>query len=123
MLLRELGTELRLLVSALALSAIVAGMTGAVAAAPGECTVTGYGTFPCDVAMDGAGLTFALPDGDSFAFALVSEGEGLGYLIAEDAAPGRRPKEMGGFEPAPGQQGCWRSTKDQSFQFCAAIEQ
>lgn len=82
---------------------------------------TGYGTFPCEVALDGGGLTFELPDGQVFAFALVEEGEGLGYLIAADAAPGELPDELGSFTPVDGKDGCWVNTAREPFEFCAAV--
>lgn len=96
-------------------------MMGVVAAAPGQCTVSGYDTFDCDVAMDGGGLTFTLPDGQTFAFALVEENEGLGYLIAPDARPGQRPDELGSFTPAEGEPGCWLGERDID-RFCVLVQ-
>ena len=36
-------------------------MTALAFAQPGQCTVTGYGTFDCDVVVDGDGLHLAFP--------------------------------------------------------------
>jgi hypothetical protein len=91
-------------------------------AAPGQCSVTGYDTFECDVSVDGGGLTFGLPDGQIFAFALVAADEGLGYRIAADAAPGQRPVELGTFRPVEGEPGCWLGERD-GTKFCAALVQ
>ena len=86
----------------------------------GQCSFTGFGTFDCDVQLDGSGLTFNLPDGQTFAFAVVAEGEGLGYRIAADATPGQRPVELGAFAPVPEQAGCWQSQEDET-RFCASV--
>lgn len=94
-------------------------MTAMAAAAPGQCTVTGFGAFDCDVVLDGGGLTFELPDGRTFAFALIEEGVGTGYLIAADAAPGARPTELAGFKPVAEKPGCWARGED--FEFCAMV--
>ena len=108
---------------AVALGAVVAcGVTGAAVAAPGQCDVSGFDTFDCDVALDGGGLTFALPDGQTFAFALVEDGEGLGYLIAPDAKPGERPEELGTFEAIAGEPGCWAGEREIA-RFCVLVEQ
>ena len=90
-------------------------------AAPGQCTVSGYGAFDCDVVTDGGGLTFGLPDGRTFAFALMQEGVGSGYLIEADAAPGSRPDELQDLLPVDGKDGCWAHEDD--FEFCVLIEQ
>jgi hypothetical protein len=114
---------LRRVLGAAALGAVVAGLTVAAAvAAPGQCMVTDYGSFDCDVAIDGGGLTFELPDGQVFAFALVEEGEGLGYLIAPDGRPGARPDELGTFRPVEGEAGCWQSTRNDD-RFCVLVAQ
>src|SRR5690606_25949338 len=62
---------------------LIAGFTLATSAqaAPGECSVSGYDTFACDVSVDGGGITFELPDGKMFVFSQTVVGEGLGYLI------------------------------------------
>ena len=91
-------------------------------AAPGQCSMTGYGSFACDVAADGGGITFALPDGQVFAYALTGENEGIGYRIAADAGPGQPPRNLGTFVPAEGQPGCWTGGRD-GLEFCAAIAQ
>ncbi|UYO00799.1 MAG: hypothetical protein KIT02_06220 [Devosia sp.] len=91
-------------------------------AAPGECSFTGYESFDCDVAADGGGVTFTLPDGDLFVFAQTEDGEGLGYRIAADVKPGQRPEELGAFSPVEGEPGCWLGSKDE-LKFCAAIAQ
>jgi hypothetical protein len=98
-------------------------MAGAALAAPGQCSMTEYGTFDCDVTMDGGGLTFGLPDGQTFAFALVDENEGLGYLIAPDARPGQRPDELGPFSPDADAAGCWISDRKSDMRFCAMVAQ
>lgn len=92
------------------------------AAAPGQCFLTGYGAFPCDVSADGGGLTFPLPDGNVFAFALVAVDEGVGYRVAADAEPGQAPKVLGTFRPVTGEDGCWQADRDE-IRFCAAVEQ
>ena len=91
-------------------------------AAPGQCTVRDGAAFDCDVALDGSGLTFALPDGQVFAFALVEDGVGMGYLAAPDAAPGSRPEELGQMVPVPDKPGCWMGGRD-DFSFCAQVAQ
>lgn len=95
------------------------GFMGAPLAEPGQCTVSGVGTFDCDLARDGGGLTFALPDGRVFAFALVGTGEGMGYLGAADAL---YPQELGAMTPAAGAPGCWVGGKD-GFAFCVQVAQ
>ena len=96
-------------------------MAMAAYAMPGQCTVTGYDTFDCDIALDGGGLTFGLPDGQTFAFSLDEDGAGTGYLIAADAAPGSRPDEIGGLVAVDGRPGCW--ARDDDFEFCVLIEE
>lgn len=91
-------------------------------ATPGQCSMTGYDDFECDVAADGGGITFGLPDGQVFAFALTAENEGIGYRIAADAAPGQAPKALGTFHPVDGEPGCWIGERD-ATKFCAAIAQ
>lgn len=91
-------------------------------AAPGQCQMTGYGDFPCDVNVDGGGITFAVPSGETFVFAHESDGEGLGYLIEAEPKPGRYPKELGRFAPVAGQDGCWFGDKD-DITFCALLVQ
>lgn len=91
-------------------------------AAPGQCSMTGYEDFACDVDVDGGGITFALPDGQSFVFAHVADGEGLGYLIPTQPEPGALPQELGMFAPVADKPGCWLGAKD-DITFCAAIEQ
>ncbi len=114
--------ELRRVVWAAALGLAAAGvMAGAAWAAPGQCMVSGYETFPCDVAVDGGGVTFGLPDGQVFAFALTAADEGLGYLIAAEAGPGSPPDELGRFTRVPGEDGCWMH--DEDLQFCVLVEQ
>ena len=103
---------------------LLAGLALAVPAnaAPGQCSVTGYDTFDCDVTVDGGGITFLLPDGQSFVFALVVDGQGLGYLGAADQRPGTYPEELGSFLPVEGEAGCWLGEKD-GLKFCAAVLQ
>lgn len=103
--------------AALAISLALATPT---LAAAGQCSYTGFGTFDCEVELDGAGLAFELPDGQTFAFAAVNEDEGLGYRIAADAAPGQRPVELGAFRPVSGEAGCWQSQRDE-IKFCASV--
>ena len=112
-----MGARLRLLTAALVWGAMVAGA----AAAPGQCTVTGYDTFDCDIALDGSGLTFALPDGGTFAFAVDEDGAGTGYLIASGSAPGSYPDELSALLPVDGRPGCW--AREDDFEFCVLIEQ
>jgi hypothetical protein len=92
------------------------------AAAPGQCSMTGYDAFDCDVTVDGGGITFALPSGETFVFAHEANGEGLGYLIAAEPQPGRYPEELGRFVPVEGEDGCWLGDKD-GITFCAALVQ
>lgn len=109
--------------SAIALGAVVTGIgTMATLAAPGQCTVTGYDSFPCEVTLDGGGLTFGLPDGQTFAFALVAEGKGQAYRISPDAGPGRIPDDLGTFKAVEDEAGCWASTRDE-FRFCVLVQQ
>ena len=89
-------------------------------AVSGQCSLTGYDAFECDVETDGGGLTFALPDGQTFAFALVEDNEGLGYLIAADARPGQLPEELGTFRPLADDPGCWQAKRDET-KFCALV--
>ena len=105
-------------------AALLAGfaLAGSAMAAPGQCSMSGFGSFACDVGFDGAGITFELPDGQVFAFALVTEVEGLGYFIAADAQPGQRPVELGVFMPVADEPGCWYGQKD-DVKFCALVEQ
>lgn len=115
--------NLRRVFGAVVLGAIVAGFgVGAAVAAPGQCEVSGFDMFDCDVALDGGGLTFALPDGQTFAFALVDDGEGLGYLIEPDARPGQRPDELGTFTPIEGEPGCWAGDRKVE-RFCVLVAQ
>ncbi|MGK2228058.1 MAG: hypothetical protein ACI9GK_001887 [Devosia sp.] len=106
---------------------VVAGLVWAVLAGvavaePAQCTVTGFGTFDCELSRDGGGLTFGLPDGQVFAFALVGEGEGLGYLTPVDAGAGTYPVELGLMTAAVDAPGCWVGGKD-DFSFCALVAQ
>jgi hypothetical protein len=96
-------------------------MMTAASAAPGACEVTGYGAFDCDVALDGSGLTFALPDGGIFSFALVNEGVGEGYLIAPGSAPGQPPQMQRALRAVEGKTGCW--AREDAFEFCALVLQ
>ncbi|MBO9587492.1 hypothetical protein [Devosia sp.] len=89
-------------------------------AVSGQCSLTGFGEFDCDVETDGGGLTFALPDGQTFAFVLVEENQGLGYLIAADARPGQLPDDLGTFAPLAEEPGCWQAEQDET-RFCALV--
>lgn len=91
-------------------------------AAPGQCSMTGQGEFDCDVNVDGGGITFALPNGETFVFAHEADGEGLGYLISAEPEPGSRPQELGRFAPLGGQDGCWFGDRNE-ITFCAALAQ
>ncbi|ODT64774.1 MAG: hypothetical protein ABS75_34095 [Pelagibacterium sp. SCN 63-23] len=95
-------------------------LAGPAMAAPGQCTMTGYDSFECDVTVDGGGITFALPDGQTFVFAHISDGEGLGYLHPAELRPGRYPEELGAFRPLEDEPGCWLGDKD-GTKFCAAL--
>ena len=105
-------------------AALACGLALAVpaAAAPGQCSMTGHGDFACDVDVDGGGITFALPSGETLVFAHEADGEGLGYLIPAEPQPGRYPEELGRFVPVEGQEGCWFGAEDE-ITFCAALEQ
>ena len=115
------GQDLKRVIWATALIAAAFGMTGVAMAAPGQCEFTGYPTFDCDVALDGNGLTFALPDGQTFAFTLEEGGAGLAFLIAPDAGPGQRPDELGEFVALADRPGCW--ARDEDYQFCVLVQQ
>lgn len=108
---------MRLLAAALLWGA----MNAAAFAAPAQCEVTGYGTFDCDVALDGGGLTFGLPDGRTFAFALTEADAGLAYLIEADARPGQRPDELRQFRAVDGEAGCW--ARDADYRFCVLLKE
>lgn len=103
-----------------AMLAVSLALAGPAAAVSGQCSLTGYEAFDCEVETDGGGLTFALPDGQTFAFALVEDGQGLGYLIGANATPGQRPEELGSFLPVPSEAGCWQSERDET-KFCALV--
>ncbi|WEJ34682.1 hypothetical protein [Devosia sp. SD17-2] len=91
-------------------------------AAPGLCEMTDYDSFDCDVSVDGGGLTFALPDGQVFAFALTADNEGQGYRISADARPGQVPVELGVFAPIADEPGCWFGAR-YDIRFCAMVLQ
>ena len=110
------------LILAAALGLAAGGMTVSLAAAaPGQCSITGFEPFDCDVALDGGGLTFTLPDGQVFAFTLIEDGVGTAYLIDPDAAPGQRPDELREFRAVEGKPGCW--ARDEDYHFCVLVEQ
>lgn len=115
------GQDLKRVIWATAFVAAAFGMVVVAAAAPGQCSVTGYDNFDCDVALDGGGLTFDLPDGGIFAFTVIEEDLGEVYLIAADAAPGQPPRVLRDFRPLDGQPGCW--ARDADYQFCVLLEQ
>lgn len=95
-----------------------AAMTGPAAAQPGQCSVSGWGTFDCDVVVDGGGLSFALPDGAVWAFTLTEADMGLGYLFPSDGGSGNRPRAQGEFQPST-KPGCWANLDE--FEFCALV--
>lgn len=95
-------------------------LAGPALAVSGQCSLTGYDAFECDIETDGGGLTFALPDGQTFAFALVEADEGLGYRIPADARPGQIPEELGTFTPLADEPGCWQAERDDT-KFCALV--
>ncbi|HEY0034978.1 MAG TPA: hypothetical protein VGB81_17080 [Devosia sp.] len=102
-------------------AAVMAGAaigTSAVAQ-PGQCSVTGYGTFDCDVVIDGGGFSFALPDGQVLAFTLSEADLGSAFLLAADAQPGKRPRELDDFKPKQSKPGCW--VREDGFEFCALV--
>ncbi|MFD1251413.1 MULTISPECIES: hypothetical protein [Devosia] len=105
--------------AALAFGLALAGVANA---APGQCSMTGFDSFDCDVVVDGGGITFDLPDGSTFVFAHVADGAGLGYRIAPEARPGQLPEELGAFAPIEAEPGCWLGDKD-NLKFCAAVLQ
>src|SRR5690606_24760684 len=111
------GGEMRLLTATLLWGAMVT----LAAAAPAQCTVTGYDTFDCDVVLDGGGLTFALPDGSVFAFTLETETLGSAFIVAADAKPGQLPQELHAFRPVADSPGCW--ARDEDFAFCVLVQQ
>ena len=111
----------RMIWAAAVMVAVTGGMVTLAAGAPGQCTVTGYDTFDCDVALDGGGLTFALPDGKTFAFTLVEDGVGTAFLIEADAGPGQVPDELRDFRAVEGKPGCWARGDD--FEFCVLVAQ
>ena len=89
-------------------------------AVSGQCSMTGFSNFDCDVDTDGGGLTFALPSGATFTFAVTTPETGLGYSIAADAAPGERPTELGAFGAVESEPGCWQSDRDET-KFCVLV--
>lgn len=89
-------------------------------AASGQCFLTGYDMFDCEVTTDGGGLTFGLPDGQTFAFALTSEDQGEGYRIAADARPGQPPVGLGTFVSLTDEPGCWQAERGET-RFCAMV--
>ena len=88
-------------------------------AQPGQCSVTGAGTFACDVVVDGGGFSFGLPNGAVLAFTLSEPGLGTAYLIESDARPGQRPRELKDFAAVPDRPGCW--AREDGFEFCALV--
>lgn len=102
---------------------LVAGLAlaGPAMAMPAQCSVTGYDTFDCDVAFDGGGLTFELPDGGIFAFTLLEEDVGTAFMVAPDARPGQRPRELHQFSPVADRPGCW--AREAEFEFCVLVQQ
>jgi hypothetical protein len=113
------GQDLKRLIWVAAMAVAACGTLAA--AAPGQCTLSGYDAFDCDVALDGGGLTFTLPDGQIFAFTLIEEGMGTAYLIDPEAAPGQRPDELREFEAVEGRPGCW--ARDEDYEFCVLVQQ
>ena len=111
---------MRLLLTGVAVAGLA--LADPAAAAPGQCSMTGYDDFACDVAVDGGGISFALPDGQVFVFVHEASDQGFGYRIADVAEPGDRPDELGMFAPVDGEPGCWFGPKDE-ITFCAAVEQ
>lgn len=105
-------------------AAVLAGLALVVPAQamPGQCSVTGYEDFACSVDADGGGLTFVLPDGQTFVFAQLEDGAGFAYRIADDNQPGSRPEELGMFAPLDSKPGCWLGEKD-AITFCVSVEQ
>lgn len=103
-------------------AALVASLVLAVPAlaVSGQCSMTGFSSFDCDVETDGGGLSFPLPSGDTFTFALTTPETGLGYSIAVDAAPGERPTELGTFSAVDREPGCWHSDRDET-KFCVLV--
>lgn len=103
---------------------LLAGLAPVVpaAASPGQCSVTGFDVFECDVNVDGGGITFALPDGRTFVFSHVAGGEGFGYVLPAESRPGALPQELGAFAPVEGEDGCWFGAKDE-ITFCVALVQ
>ena len=102
-------------------AAMIAGaaISTPAAAQPGQCSVTGIGTFDCEVVVDGGGFSFGLPDGDVLAFTLTEPSAGLAYLVRADAKPGQSPRELDEFAAVPGKPGCWAA--ENGYQFCAMV--
>jgi hypothetical protein len=96
-----------------------AAIGGPATAQPGQCSVTGWGTFDCDVVVDGGGFSFGLPDGAMLAFTLTEPDIGLAYLIPADSEPGQRPRPQGEFQPVNGKPGCWAN--QDGYEFCAMV--
>ena len=111
----------RMILAAAIMLAATGGMVTLAAGAPGQCMVSGYGTFDCDVTLDGGGLTFALPAGETFAFTLTGEDVGTAFLIAADARPGQVPDDLGPFHAVADKAGCW--AQDEGVEFCVLVEQ
>ena len=115
---KDLG---RMILAGAVAAAAMGAMLTLASAAPGQCTVSGYDTFDCDVALDGGGLTFVLPDGRTFAFTLVEEDVGTAFLIDADAEPGQPPEELRDFRAVDDRPGCWMRGED--FELCVLVEQ
>jgi hypothetical protein len=91
-------------------------------AEPGQCSFTGFDEFACDVAADGGGITFALPDGQTLVFVHSGDGAGQAFLNGAGVAPGSLPRALGEFLPAESRPGCWIGQRD-GAEFCASIAQ
>lgn len=115
-----LGVLMRVFVAG-ALLACGLAMVSPAAAAPGQCLLTGFESFPCDVVVDGASLAFDLPDGRRFAVVFDAAGQGTAFARRPDAAPGTRPDDLGRFEPVEGEPGCWQKLRLQT-RFCVMVE-
>lgn len=95
-------------------------LAGVAQAEPALCSVTGFESFDCELSRDGGGVSFVLPDGQVFAFALLAPDVGEGYLSAEDAPEGSYPRELGAMTQAVDAPGCWVGGKD-GFAFCVEM--
>lgn len=95
-------------------------MTTIALAQPGRCYVEGYDWFDCDIAADGGGITFDLPDGKTFALAIYEPGLGQGFLT-DPESDRILPNDLGEFRQVEAGPACWRGEREIEL-FCALVK-